>query len=654
MNFEIGISALRASQFALGTVAQNLANANTQGYHRQLPSFESRIPQKFDGHFFGSGVDIRLVNRARSQTVEASLTNSIADLQQIESRLSAETQIESLFLPGEGSLQSSLTSFFSELASLSANPTELVQRNAAVQQGVALATEIRGVSNQLADLKLNVHSQIELEVEALNRDIQELVSLQHEISVKSTTSIPNDLLDRRDQLVNRIAEKIDIQRNEHSQNGFGLTISAQSINIGRAPIQFESHVDEEGNLSYRILGTDREVQFQGGRLNGLQQVYNETIDTFQTRLDEFASELIHQVDQAHATGVGLDGSYTVLRGSRPPSDPSLPLRESGLPFPLENGELNINVTASNGRRRLYTIDIDPDTHSLADVAGFVAALPGLNGLVSSQTNELVITADEGFEFDFAGNLETIPNLGMFDGSSIPSISGRYEGNVNQDMYVEIEGNGTIGVTPGLMARVYDEDGGLTAEFEIGDSYAAGSELSVADGVSISFRAGDVMDGDNFTTRLVANSDTSGILSALGLNSFFAGTVAADMEVRQELIDDPHRLAVSKSGDTGDTLNLENMVGLRSDLVLGEGTLSFEDYLGDVVSNIGFRVRTSQNLQSSVTALQQSYQLERDSVSGVDVNEEMINLSKFQKAYEASVQVIRTMESMLDDLYRIIG
>ena len=104
MNFNIGLAALRASQFAIDTVSQNLANANTVGYHRQRVGTIPELPCRnmWEDRFIGSGVEIGSVDRFRNQIVESSLTISISDLSNVTQRLSIESQIEGLFQIGDG------------------------------------------------------------------------------------------------------------------------------------------------------------------------------------------------------------------------------------------------------------------------------------------------------------------------------------------------------------------------------------------------------------------------------------------------------------------------------------------------------------------------------------------------------------------------
>ncbi len=653
MKIDIGFSALRASQFALSNVAQNLANANTEGYHRKLLTFQARPAQRFDQFNIGTGVDVRSVDRARSQIVESAYTTTISDLQQIEQQLSVEKRIESLFLPGPGSLQNQLNGFFDELASLSAYPNEAVQRNAVIQQGSSLAQQLRTTSDRLVETKTNIASQIEIEVGELNGMFAELIELQQRIQSENANSTSNDLLDRRDQLVNEIAKIVDIERNESFQNGAGLTIAGNSISIGLVPPRFEAEMGDDGTIEFRWEGTDKEVRFQSGSLAALQQLHNQEIGNYQERLDELTSTLIQQVDQAHAKGVGTDGPFSLLRSTRQVTDPDVPLNEANLPFPINAGELSFSVTDNAGERQTYSIAVDPTTDSLQDVADRISALGVVRATISPQTNGLSIYASAGNRFDFSGNLETIPDRSAFTGTSIPRFSGNYSDGSNQSLRVEIIGSGTVGLTPGLKAQVFDSGGTLVKELDIGDTYEADSGLEVITGVKLSFSAGNVNAGDELNTRLIADSDSTGLLAALGLNSFFSGAAASDIEVSSRVLANPEQLAVSKSGDNGDTFNLSSLITIRDALVLNDESLSLSDYLGEVVTEIGFQVQASTNVYQSISNLNSDYQSQIATISGVDLNEEMLNLAKFQKAYEASTRVIRTMEAMLDELYQII-
>jgi flagellar hook-associated protein 1 FlgK len=261
-------------------------------------------------------------------------------------------------------------------------------------------------------------------------------------------------------------------------------------------------------------------------------------------------------------------------------------------------------------------------------------------------------AQPGYAFDFTGRLETTPDLSGVAGTSTPTISGTYLGNVNDTYTVTAVGSGQVGVTPGLKFEISDGDGNVIQEIEVGERYEAGSEIDIGDGIALAFDVGDVAQGDQFEIVRVANSDTTGILSSLGLNHFFNGTDASNIGVDSKFANNPNLIATSLSGELADTRNLSEFINLRDQAVF-DGVLTFESFLSEMNTEIGFQVQTSQRIESSLSELKFQYETEREAISGVDVNEELIELTQHQKNYEAAIQVVRTMESMLDELFQII-
>ncbi len=652
MNFYIGLSALRSNQIAIDTIAQNLANANNDDYHRRSVSLQTAPPQQIYGRWMGAGVEVGDIGRLRSQILENSITSTISDLQHVDQRLTVERQIESLLLPGDGSIHDSLSRYFDEISKLAANPGEFVQRSAVIRQGQNLADQVRTIQNRLVESKGRVRQQVQLEVDTLNREIESLVDLQNQIKVASVNGTPNELYDRRDELINKIAEKVDVYRFESSQGGFGLSLAGNSIALNDVPIRFEMVDNPDGTISVRIANTERTLDNGlGGRLSALTSVYNETLPKYLDDINRFAGAMIREMNQAHATGVGLSGPYTVLKGTRAVSDLDVPLAQADTDFPIENGKLFFSITDPNGEKITREIAIDPATESLRDVAAKISALDGVQAVLNDETRRMSIVATPGYRFDFTGNMETIPDLSQFTGTSTPRLAGNYRGDSNTQLTVNIVGTGTIGLTEGLTAQAIDETGEVVAEINIGKGYEPGSTVDLLNGVEVNFAYGDVNDGNRFVADLVANSDETGILSALGINSFFDGKDASDMAVENRLVKDPNQFAAARSGNNGDTLNLQTMVGLRDKPVLD--SQNFEDFLGDSVSEIGFQIRISESVKANIEELQFQYEAERVAISGVDLNEEMLNLSNFQKAYEASVQVVRTVEAMMDELFTII-
>ena len=652
MNLWIGFSALQTSQFAINNVSQNVANASTDGYHRQDVGLQTSQSQRISGQLVGSGVEVSHVRRLRDQIVEGALTSSIGDLEAVNQQLQIESTIESFLLPGEGSIQNALTGMLDGLGRLSANPSENALRNSALNQANNLAQRIQSVSGDLVELKHNVHRQIDVEVETVNQDLKTLVDLQNRIQSTIGNGTPNDLLDQRDRLINSLAERIDIQRYESTQSGMGLSIAGSSISIGAVAVEFETVTNDEGKVEIQLTGSDRDVKFQSGKIAALTDAHNNLISDYSGKVNEFASALIRSVNQAHAKGVGLDGPFSVLQSTTSIEDADAPLAESAT-FPMKKGELILSITSPDNERRTESISIDPETDSLRDIAAKISGIDNLQGVVDEETNQLSIIARPGYRFDFSGNLETAPDTANFTGTSVPRIAGIYSGETNRAFSVTALGDGEIGKTPGLTAQVADQNGNIVKEINIGEGYEAGSDIDIGNGVSVQLGAGGINTTDTFDVVLVADSDSTGALAGLGLNGFFGGWDATDISVRPELLENPTSMATSKTGEIGDTSNLAKVIEVRDLHLLGDQQMTFDDFLAETNAEIGFRVQSSQSVQVSVSEINFQYQSDRDSISGVDINEELLNLTRHQKSYEAAVQVVRTMESMLDDLFQII-
>ena len=202
-------------------------------------------------------------------------------------------------------------------------------------------------------------------------------------------------------------------------------------------------------------------------------------------------------------------------------------------------------------------------------------------------------------------------------------------------------------------RVSDANGNLVTDINIGNGYEAGTEIEVADGVSVTFPPGDVLAGDTFSVPLISNPDETGLLSALGLNSFFNGIDASTISVDQRISDSPELFSTSINGDAASSSKIAQFDALNRERLLSGGTLTFSEFLVGVSTEIGTSVQATQRENTGLEALLSQHQQERDSVSGVDVNEEFVRLTQYQRSYEAAVRVIQTAESVLDELFQII-
>ncbi len=654
MSLFIGLSALQSSQVGLDVISHNITNANTPGYHRQEVHFAATNGNFFRGSPLGSGVRVSNLERIRVSVIESFLTETISDFQRSDTITTTQRQVENLFLPGDGSIHDGLQSLFNDISKLAGTPSDRTARSIAVQSASQLTGQFRNITNNLSIVRNSLKNQLNDEINQLNAELKQLQQLNQEIRIATNVgnAPPNGLLDQRDEVINSLAEKIDVSRIESTDGNINLTFGNFSIQNSGVDLEFDLRTSSN-ELTLTFVNENRDLQLNSGRIAGLLDAYNELLPSYEAQLDELAQGLIRNFDRIHATGVGIDGPFSSLTGSRAVDFPTAALENSGAIFPIESGDLHLSVVDPNGNRETHTFSIDTSTQSLEDVINQIDALPNINASVNAQTNRVQINASNGYKFDFTGTTQTNPDLTSYTGTSVPDFAGLYSGEINRNLSFEVVGSGNVGVDPDLSLEVRDESGNLIETVNIGNGYEAGTPIELLDGATISLPPGTVQAGDTFDVQLVSEPDETGLLVALGLNSFFTGYSASTIGVQQEILDDPGRFSASLAGDTTDSVKLNEFLEAFESPVLSDGRLTFNEYLIEITTEIGVDVQTSQAQTTSLDSLLNQYQRERDSLSGVDVNEEFVRLTQFQRSYEAAVRVIQTAEAVLDELFAAV-
>jgi flagellar hook-associated protein FlgK len=655
LNFTTGLSAIRASQIGLDTVAHNIANANTPGYHRQDVRFVDRPPHEQYDLLIGTGVDASHIQRLRHDITENAITDNIAASADAEAQLHVLRRIESHLSPRDGSFQDRLQSFMDSFSQLSRNISDATSRRTVIDHGAALTDSINEFSSSLQHLKSDLDAQIVETVDEINDHTKAVAEINRQIRLAEARGLtPNDLLDRRDQMVNELAEMVDARAVEQSEGQSIVLLAQDSVLVGVQPAKLSVRIDEDGQVVIRHEGLDDPISPGGGRLSGLLSARNEIVAGYEGLLRAFTSGLITGVDGTHATGIGSSGSFDVLHGIRTVNDVSAPLAESVEGLPLSFGDLAVAVTdLTTGRRTLSSIAIDPSTQSLQDVAAAVSAIDDVQATVGAQTGALTIIAAPGYQFDFAGGLETEIDTSGIGGSAAPSIHGFYSGESNDSFQFQMIGSGTVGVTPGLTLEVRDAAGAFIASLDIGEQYEPDSRLEIGNGTSVSLAPGTVIDGDNFSVAAVAQSDTSGILIALGLNSFFAGSTPGSIGVNPFVSENHGRLATGKGGAVGTAANLPSLIALRDEALLAGSTVTLERFVGDMIAGIGFDVQDLDAVSENLSFLNRNLEAERASVSGVNPNEELVHMLQFQRSFQAAARIVSTVDEVLADLMQVI-
>lgn len=660
------ISALHTAQHALDVTGNNVANANTPGYHRQVVRLASRATVEFGGFAFGDGVDVQEISRVRHTVLEEIITKQRSESKAVDARLIELRTLESRLSVEETNAGLQVETLFNDLEQLSTRITDSTSRAAVITSADRLTKEFNGISREIGTRKEMLNQSIRDTLKEINSITTRIAELNGHVQRLENRKVnANDFRDQRDELVNRLADLINVQTIEQSDGQTTVLGGGGALVIGRSSNDLSLTIEDD---QAQILAGNTEPTLQptGGTLGGLVELRNVAVPGVQDRLDTLARQIITSFDGIHTRGVGLDGGFTQLTGVRPVSDVGVTLDDAELDFEPQAGSLFIGVTdVATGLRTLTEVQIDPTqqrlrsngaitpdpTTSLVDA---INQTSNITALSNSETGRLTLIADDGFRFDFTGGYDSVPDTSFLTSTtSTPTIGGLYTGPDNDTFTFRFLNSGAIGVTQGLRAEVLDLSGNVIATIDIGEGYSAGDALQVADGINVSFSAGDVTQNESFSTRVVADADTSGILAALGLNTFFQGSDATTIQVSEDLANDTRRLATSLNRDPSDNANLAKLVQLRDENLLSGGTQTFRTYYTSLVTDVALEVRELDDTQDTQKLLGDRLEAERQSISGVDPNEELVAMIKFQRMFQMAAQFITVSNRAFDEIMNLV-
>jgi len=647
---DIGLSALRTHQLQLTTLGNNIANASTPGYHRQRAELVTRAGTQLGSHIVGSGVDVATIRRLRDFATEDALLRNESLVGLVDTELSVAKDIERLFTPGEDSVHARLSDFFNRLEALSNNPQELTVRGEFLNVAESLVEEFNQIDVELYRLGQQLEDEATLATREVNQLIDGIAQLNEQIYYERAVGRqPNDLLDRRDQLVTNLSGwmDVDIQTQENGRDVVYLSGGAISI-TGTGPNRHLAvTTDSNGQLQVIRESDQAVIPISSGKLRGLLDAANETIPAVRETFRTFTGELIRNVDQQHALGLPSDGPRQLFKGTRPVGSVNDPLSDTATAFPIVAGELTYTITnPSNGEQDTYRISIDPDVDSLNDVVNRLNSTGGISAFLDPVTRTISLAGSGSQLIDFAGRPENDPSLSGVSGTFRPEFSGLWTGDTNGQLDVTFSGPGEIGTTPGLTAIVRDQTGSTVATLQVGEGYEAGTALPIIDGVSVAFSAGTVAAADTFSTLTTANADTTGILSALGINSLFSGSTPGTYALNADIVADPAILAVSSTGRSGDAQNIAALARLRD--VSHEALLdrTYVESLADLTAGAGLDVQHARNQQDQLIAFGERLQIDRDAVSGVDPNEELLKMLEVERAFQAAARFVSVIDETI--------
>ncbi len=573
-SFQIGRSALTASQLAIQVAGDNLANVSTPGFSRRVAGLSSTPGAGgVGGVSAGRGVSLVDISRRVDQSLLTRLRSSVADQEAALVSSDLFAQIESITNDlSEFGLSGQLNEFYNAFSELANNPLGAETKSLLVEQGVSLASFLQGLRSDLVDLRNQVDQQLSGAVGRADELLNEIASLNTSISTSELGSAENVALrDQRDVLLEELSGLVDISVVQQQNGSVDVRIGSTPVVQGGTARGLDLKLETvNGELVAKVVvpgNLEERVFPESGRIGGLIQqrsgLVNQTVDD----LDRVTSSLIFEVNRIHSSGRSFPGLTSTLSERKVTlADQTLALNDpnnvafSELPFAAGNGSFKVLVTdKATGQTQTVSIDIDLDGIDNTGAPGF---------------------GDDTTLADVQAALDAVPNL-----------------------TATLNANGQI-------------------------------SISASPGFEFGFK-----------------DDSSGVLAAVGINTYFTGTNARDIGVRQQLIDNPNFLVAG--AEEGSNEAALAIVELQNKSLAALGDSSISESWRRVVDRTSVSAKSALTRADAEGQVRASLEAQRAAVSGVSIDEESINLLGFQRQYQAAARFIATVDELTQTLISLV-
>lgn len=539
----IGLSGLLSHQRAIEVTSHNIANATTPGYTRQQISLIPNQPEENALGQLGRGVQADAVRRAANDLVIERLRQAGTEDARLTTLANSLKAAELSFSePGDTGLSTSLNRIFSGFDDLAANPESTALRSAAISQLETFSNSLNSLNASLQSQRDDLRNVFTDEVDQVNSLTSQIVTVNQQVRDQTLLgNVPNDFLDRRDQLVGELSRHLTLRvRTDPSDNSIMID-SGGLLLVGRDYAETLSvGTTLDGSLTL-LAASKVGVNTVGGSLGALVDLHNSELPKLIAGLDSMASTLALELNARQSTGnnqvfrvaafaseYGIETSKTALNFDdaqqiqSADGGPGLP--KVFLPsFTDANGNpvarnLTINVydPVSDSARK-YVLRYDPATgggiRSLDDLVsainsgrstlsgGFTLYPPNAGGIAGVTARKvgidgaqrLELTASAGQSIDFSRALDLNPSADAWS-SGTTTVSGSDPALAGKRVVFTVVGGA-------LQASTRDPQNGIQIPY--GLPLVLGGAAGVIGNLSLALTpgAGNYQNGDSFAVDL---------------------------------------------------------------------------------------------------------------------------------------------------------
>jgi len=626
-----GLSGLLASQRALQTISNNVANAHVDGYVRQQVNFATNPAQTFGSYSIGTGVRVSGIERIYDQFLGDDLKNATMSQSRAQSYNELAVRLDGLLGNPDLNISTSVQRFFDQLEAVNRDPTSIVNREQLLAEGEALANRFRQIDSQVARLSDELDGRLQQSVTAINDLAAGLAEINGRIAA-SGSSAPNDLLDEQERMLNELAQHIDFTQlrqdngavNVMIGSGQPLVLGVQSLRVALTPNEYDASKLE---LAYDS-GTGAGLQaissrVAGGAVAGMMAFRNETLATVNRELGQMALGLSETFNAQHGLGVDMNGEVGAdfFTTAAPSSSPSS--RNTG----TASVALNYGDVSAVAARD-YELLFDGSNWQLTDAA------TGAPVTMSGSGSAADPFVADGLEIVIGGA------AAVGDRFMLQPVA-----RVAAGFATQIRDSSKIAVASMLTAATSLQNGGNGSISPV--QVADPADPGLLQSVNIVF--------DDATTYRVYDGGGTDLTGPL------AYTSGADVNFNGwslQVSGTPQagdRFDVRATGaGSGDNSNGLVLAGISQAGYFAGGSVSVESLGASMLTSIGSAAARSGQELLIQTSLRGQAELDLQNVAGVNLEEEAANLLRYQEAYLAASKVIGVANDLFQTLLATVG
>ncbi len=614
-----GASALLAFQRAMSTVGHNVANATTPGYSRQRVELEAR-PGQPGRISIGQGVDVDRLRRLADGLVYARQLDSAGEMGRLTQMAGLSSRVDKLVSDPTTGLATTWSSFFSAAKGVVADPTSTAARSQMLTTGGQLATRWRTLDGHLDQLGNEVEASLRDNISAANQLAGEIANLNRDIIASGDNASP-DLLDQRDLRVGQLSALVGAEgvlQDDGAMNVF--TIGGQPMVLGARAMQLSTVPDpyQANRAQLAVQSPAGPVPLPAGSVSGaiggLLEFRGNVLDPARAELGRLATAFAETFNATQRGGIDYAGNPGADFFTLP--DPKIYPHSGNAAASTASFATSVgDVGALTGNNLVLRFDGAAWSAARADT-GQAVAMTGTGSAADPfvvEGVELVLsgsaTAGDRFLLQPTAAAAADIRLALTDPGQIAAAA---------PMTVGLDA-GNIGNVSGGTASVTDP--ALFAGFTSANiSFLDANTYTIDGGPPIAYAPGDTITGSGWSLVL-------------------KGSPAAGDEIN-----------LGRTGPrSSDNANARLLAAVDAKAVLNGGRNDVTAGLSQLTARVGGDARHAELNLDAQQVMDEQILAERESVSGVNLDEEATNMLRYQQAYQAAAQVIATADTMFQAL-----